>query len=232
MPPPTPGPPHGTRGSRVWLVVAIVLAVLVVGGAVGAILLSADDDEPVPTGATGTTITTGVTGPTEPTGPTAMGSTGATGGTGGTGTAAGNLGCGTPAPIVLPDGTYFGYVQSIDTASGALAFDLACFYTGEEANEQAAQRGDEVPVPNDVYIVNDNTKIRNLTVDPSVELVVLDWNSCCEPKPGADLDDFASALGNDDFVAIGGRSYAGSLSPYWVTIEDGIVSRIEEQFLP
>jgi len=230
--PPTPRPPHGTGGSRVWLVVAIVLAVLVVGGAVGAILLSADADEPVPTGATGTTITTGVTGPTELTGPTATGSTGGTGGTGGTGTAAGNLGCGTPAPTVLPDGTYFGYVQSIDTASGALAFDLACFYTGEEANEQAAQRGDEVPVPNDVYIVNDNTKIRNLTVGPSVELVVLDWNSCCEPKPGADLDDFASALGNDDFVEIGGRSYAGSLSPYWLTIEDGVVSRIEEQFLP
>jgi hypothetical protein len=230
--PPTPRPPHGTGGSRVWLVVAIVLAVLVVGGAVGAILLSADADEPVPTGATGTAITTGVTGPTELTGPTATGSTGGTGGTGGTGTAAGNLGCGTPAPTVLPDGTYFGYVQSIDTASGALAFDLACFYTGEEANEQAAQRGDEVPVPNDVYIVNDNTKIRNLTVGPSVELVVLDWNSCCEPKPGADLDDFASALGNDDFVEIGGRSYAGSLSPYWVTIEDGVVSRIEEQFLP
>jgi hypothetical protein len=229
VPPPTPGPPHGTGGSRVWLVVAIVLAVLVVGGVVGAILLGADADEPVPTGATGTTIITGVTGPTEPAGPTATGSTGATGGTG---TAAGNLGCGTPAPTVLPDGTYFGYVQSIDPASGALAFDLACFYTGEEANEQAAQRGDEVPVPNDVYIVNDSTKIRNLTVDPSVELVVLDWNSCCEPKPGAALDDFASALGNDDFVEIGGRSYAGSLSPYWVTIENGVVSRIEEQFLP
>jgi hypothetical protein len=225
MPPPTPGP-QGRGGSRVWPVVAIVIAALVVGGAVGAILLSADADEPVPTGATETTITTGVTGPTEPTGPTSTGSTG------GTGTAAGNLGCGTPAPTILPEGTYFGYVLSIDTASGALAFDLACFYTGEEANEQAAQRGDEVPVPNDVYIVNDNTKIRNLTVDPSLELVVLDWNSCCEPKPGADLEDFASALGNDDFSEIGGRSYAGSLSPYWVTIEDGVVSRIEEQFLP
>jgi hypothetical protein len=227
--PPTPGAPQGRGGSRVRLAVAIVLAVLVVGAAVGAILLSRDDDEPVPTSVTGTTITTGGTGPTEPTGPTATGSNGATGGTR---TEAGNLGCGTPAPTILPDGTYFGYVQSIDTASGALAFDLACFYTGEEANEQATQRGDEVPVPNDVYIVNDNRQVRNLTVDPSVELVVLDWNSCCEPKPGADLDDFASALGNDDFVDIGGRSYAGSLSPYWVTIEDGVVSRIEEQFLP
>ena len=210
MPAPTPGPPQGGGGSRVRLVVAIVLAMFVVGGAVGAILLGGGDDEPVPTEVTGTTITTGGTGPTEPTGPTATGSTGATGGTE---TAAGNLGCGTPAPTVLPDGAYFGYVQSIDTTSGALAFDLACFYTGEEANEQAAQRGYEVPVPNDVYIVNDNTKLRNLTVDTSVELVVLDWDSCCKPTPGADLDDFASALGNDDFVEIGGRSFAGSLSP-------------------
>ena len=34
------------------------------------------------------------------------------------------------------------------------------------------------------------------------------------------------------FVEIGGRRYAGSLSPYWVTIESGQVVLIEEQFLP
>ncbi|MGA9161235.1 MAG: hypothetical protein WB297_10295 [Actinomycetota bacterium] len=77
-----------------------------------------------------------------------------------------------------------------------MAFDLACFHTGEEANQQAAQRGDEVPVPNDVHIVNDNTTIRNLTVDPSAKLKLIDWNRCCDPRPGADLDVFASALGN------------------------------------
>lgn len=133
---------------------------------------------------------------------------------------------------LAPGGTHFGYVERLDTVSGAMAFDLACFYTGEEANQQAARRGDEVPVPNDVYIVNQNTTIRNLTVDPSVKLKLLDWNRCCDPRPGADLDAFASALGNEQFVEIDGRSYARSLSPYWVTIEDGIVTRIEEQFLP
>ena len=95
-----------------------------------------------------------------------------------------------------------------------------------------AQRGDEVPVPNDVYIVNDNTTIRDVPIDPSTELLLIDWNECCETSPGAELDAFASAIGGPDFVEIGGRRYAGSLSPYWVTIENGQVVLIEEQFLP
>ena len=41
-----------------------------------------------------------------------------------------------------------------------------------------------------------------------------------------------SAIAQEDFVEIDGFRYAGSLSPYWVTIEDGRVVLIEEQFLP
>jgi hypothetical protein len=111
-------------------------------------------------------------------------------------------------------------------------FDLACFYTGEEANEQAAARGDEVPVPNDVYIVNDNPSTRDVPVDPSVELLLIDWNACCETSSGPELDAFASALGGQDFVEIDGFRYAGGLSPYWITIQDGRIVGIEEQFLP
>jgi tRNA A-37 threonylcarbamoyl transferase component Bud32 len=227
---PTPTPP-GRR--RRWLPMAAVVAAVAIAGTVGAIALGGGDDPPAgPTdGPTGSTD--GVTGSTSATGVTgATGATSASGATGTTGSVAATGCSGSPAPTILPDGTHFGYVERVDTLSGALAFDLACFYTGEEANEQAAKRGDEVPVPNDVYIVNDNTTIRNLTVDPAVRLRVLDWNRCCDPRPGADLDAFASALGNEEFVEIDGRSYAGSLSPYWVTIEDGIVTRIEEQFLP
>jgi tRNA A-37 threonylcarbamoyl transferase component Bud32 len=230
---PTPAPP-GRR--RRWLGVAAIVAAVAIAGTVGAIALGAGDDPPVgPTdGATGTTDgATGSTGSTSATGATAAtGATSASGTTGTTGSVAASGCSGGPAPTILPDGTHFGYVEGLETVSGAMAFDLACFYTGEEANRQAAAAGDEVPVPNDVYIVNRNTTIRNLTVDPSAKLVLIDWNRCCDPRPGADLDAFASALGNEDFVQIGGRSYAGSLSPYWVTIEEGIVTRIEEQFLP
>jgi hypothetical protein len=196
-------------------------------GTLAAIALSGDDDTQAGPGPTGEPSVTLPSSPTETRGPSPQ----PTGSTGSTGSA--NPGCsGAPAPATLADGTYFGYVESVNVDSGTMGFDLACFYTGEEANEQAAQRGDEVPVPNDVYIVNDNTTIRDVPVDPSTELLLIDWNECCETSPGAELDAFASAIGGPDFVEIGGRRYAGSLSPYWVTIENGQVVLIEEQFLP
>jgi hypothetical protein len=201
--------------------------VVAVVGTLAAIALSGDDDTQAGPGPTGEPSVTLPSSPAETTGPSPQ----PTGSTGSTGSA--NPGCsGAPAPATLADGTYFGYVESVDVDSGTMGFDLACFYTGEEANEQAAQRGDEVPVPNDVYIVNDSTTIRDVPVDPSTELLLIDWNECCEVSSGAELEAFASAIGGPDFVEIGGRRYAGSLSPYWLTIESGQVVLIEEQFLP
>lgn len=223
-----PGEPPPSRGSsrRTWIVVVGIVVVVTVVGTIAAIALSGDDTQAGP-GPTGEPSVTLPSSPTETTGPSPQ----PTGSTGTTGSA--NPGCsGAPAPATLAEGTYFGFVESVDVDSGTMGFDLACFYTGEEANEQAAQRGDEVPVPNDVYIVNDNTTIRDVPVDPSTELLLIDWNECCETSPGAELDAFASAIGEPDFVEIGGRRYAGSLSPYWVTIENGQVVLIEEQFLP
>ena len=224
--PPGEPPPSQSGSRRIWIVVAGIVVVVALVGTIAAIALSGDDTRagPGPTGEPGVTLPSS---PTETTGPSPR----PTGSTGTTGSA--NPGCsGAPAPATLADGRYFGFVESVDLDSGTMGFDLACFYSGEEANEQAAQRGDEVPVPNDVYIVNDNTTIRDVPVDPSTELLLIDWNECCETSPGAELDAFASAIGEPDFVEIGGRRYAGSLSPYWVTIENGQVVLIEEQFLP
>ena len=231
---PTPTPP-GRR--RRWLPIAAIVAAVAIAGTVGAIALGGGDDPLVgPTGgATGTTATTGSTGSTSATGATAAtGATSASGPSGTTGSAVANGCSGGTAPTILPDGIYFGHVEGLDTVSGAMALDLACFYTGEEANRQAASAGEEVPVPNDYFIVNQNTKIRNLTVDPSAtpKLMLIDWNRCCDPRPGADLDAFASSRGSKRFVEIDGRLYAGNVSYYWVTVEDGFVTRIEEQFLP
>ena len=223
--PPEPTAPGGSGGRRTWIVVALVVALVALGGVIAAIALGGDDDEPAvgPT-TTAPTSSTGTTGPsTQPTGSTA--STGVTG--------SANPGCsGASAPATLDDGTYFGFVESIDTGSATMAFDLACFYSGDEANEQAAQRGDEVPVPNDVYIVNDNPATRDVPVDPGTELRLIDWNACCETSPGAMLDALGTAVAQGDFVEVDGFRYAGSLSPYWITIEDGRVVLIEEQFLP
>ena len=222
----------GGSTRRTWLIVAAILVVLIVGGSVLAFALRDGDEERAASGPTGETSVTGPTSPAETTGPP-TGPTASTGATGVTGGDTGNAGCGgVPAPETLADGTYFGYFESIDVDTGVARFDLACFYTGDEANQQAAARGDEVPVPNDVYIVNDNPSTRDVPVDPSAELLLIDWNACCETGSGATLDGLASALGHKRFVEIDGWRYAGSLSPYWVTIADGQIVGIEEQFLP
>jgi hypothetical protein len=159
---------------------------------------------------------TAPTGPTAETGPTAP--TGSTGETG-------------SPPAELEDGEHFGFVEKVDPTDGTLVLDLAYFLTGEAANEAAAEHGDEVPVPNDYYIVNDNDRLRTLTLADDVELSLLDWNHCCDERFQGDLDSFARAIDEGTFEA-GGVVYNGTLSPYWLTVEDGEVVRIEEQYLP
>ena len=182
-----------------------------------ALAACASDDPTV--GATGETApsdATGVTAPTGTTGPTAP--TGATGETG-------------SPPPELEDGEHFGFVEEVDPTEGTMVFDLAYFLTGQAANEAAAEHGDEVPVPNDYYIVNDNDRLRTLTLVDDVELSLLDWNHCCDERFDGDLETFARAIDEGTFEA-GGFVYNGTLSPYWVTVEDGEIVRVEEQYLP
>jgi hypothetical protein len=142
---------------------------------------------------------------------------------------------GSPTPSetpVLEDGHHFGFIKAVDVADSPhdLVFDLAQWFTGEEANTAAREDGVIGPdesVSNDYYIRNENTLLRTLSFEDDVDLQVIDWNNCCELRTGQ-LEPFAAAF--EDSRAAG--SYRGSLSPYWVTVAAGEVVRIEEQYLP
>ena len=203
---------------------------LVLGVTLAASVLAACGGESNDAEATGSTgVTTGPTATAS--GPTTSGPTASTSSAPSGATATGATGS-TGAAAELEDGRHFGWITEID-ASGSLTFDLAYFYTGEEANEVAAERGDETPVPNDYYIVNDNPKLRDLAVAPDVTISVFDWNRCCDERVTVDLATFADVMSNPDgFVENDGRLYYGQASPYWVTVEDGAVTEIEEQYLP
>ena len=182
-----------------------------------ALAACASDDPTVgATGETGVTDPTGVTAPTGTTGPTAP--TGPTGENG-------------MPPAELEDGEHFGFVEEVDASGGTLVLDLAYFLTGEAANEAAAERGDEVPVPNDYYIVNDNDRLRTLTLADDLELALLDWNNCCDERFEGDLEAFAQAI-DEGMIEAEGLVYNGTFSPYWLTVENGEVVRVEEQYLP
>jgi hypothetical protein len=126
-----------------------------------------------------------------------------------------------PAPE-LHDGRQFGLVKSIDlqASPGTIVFDPAVQLNGEEANRAAAMHGDEVPVPNDVYKVNDDPTVHTLALSPGVEIRLVNWDDCCGTVT-ADPEAFKASFR-------GSNNHWG----FWVTLEHGFVVKIEEQYHP
>jgi hypothetical protein len=154
---------------------------------------------------------------------------------GGNVVALGTVGAAEPAPFPgapLEDGRHFGYLRSVDPDARTIEFDLAYFLSGKEA-DQAYQEatGDTGHVPNDHFVVNDNPMLRTLALAPNVRLRLLDWNQCCETFFDGELSLFAQAIEQQADVTDGDLIYRGQ-SQWWVTVRDGVVTQIEEQYAP
>jgi hypothetical protein len=129
---------------------------------------------------------------------------------------------------VLEDGHHFVYVRRAshpDTGQITIRFDLAYFYTGEQAEQEAAERGDEVV--NDYYIVNDNPRLRTLPLADEVEVQYVLDSQCCELQPW-DIDSWLEAIG----LSTNPSDYPGTNVPWWFTVEAGQITKIEQQWLP
>ena len=134
---------------------------------------------------------------------------------------------------VLADGRHFGYIRdvAVDGARVELSFDLAEFLTGTDAERAAREDGRIGPdetVDNDYYVRNRNDRVRTLPVAPDAEIVVVRWDDCCETV-AAELEPFVAAFAPG--AEPSGR-YRGPGSQYWLTVSSGIVTRIEEQYVP
>jgi hypothetical protein len=131
-------------------------------------------------------------------------------------------------------GEQFGYIRSVSTAGPAatLAFDEAEFLTGEEAQRAAEEDGvvqAGEPVPNDYYIRNPDKTTQTLPIATDAKITARRCSLCRKGQPG-DLEDFlASFMKTGQTYA---DPYRGAKSQYWLTIEDGTVVAIDEQYLP
>ena len=129
---------------------------------------------------------------------------------------------------------HFGYIRSVSTAGPAatLAFDEAEFLTGEEAQRAAEEDGQVQAgerVPNDYYIRNPDKSTETFRVATDAKITARRCPLCRKGQPG-NVDDF---LGS--FMKTGqtyADPYRGAKSQYWLTIEDGAVVAIDEQYLP
>lgn len=147
--------------------------------------------------------------------------------------AAGCGGSGNPEPTsALADGRYFGYIRWMGEPS--IAFDRAQFFMGEEANEAAAadhaiEYGETVE--NDYYIRNRDRRVVVLAVAADVRVTAVRCPASCKDGVPGDYDGLVAS-----FSTPGEKSlmddYRGAKGHYWVTIDHGRVTAIDEQYLP
>ena len=131
------------------------------------------------------------------------------------------------SPALTKDfGFFTGVVRA--TAPVRLQWDRATFLTGDAANEAAAAHGDESPVPNDYYIVNDNAKLRVLELASTVKVfgsIALNEDA---GDPGVELAPRTVA----ELLHFLARDKSRGIGFHLRLDAAGHVTRIEEQYVP
>lgn len=134
-----------------------------------------------------------------------------------------------PSTAEIAKSREFAFITAVNADSGpAVTADYAQFLTGKEAAAAARAAGDEIP-PNDYYITNTNRGLRTLPVKPGIRVSLLS-----RPDGSMDTDgytvSFATWAGNWTSPTEGNSAIRSG--PYWLTISEGTVTAIEEQYLP
>jgi hypothetical protein len=130
----------------------------------------------------------------------------------------------TREPVVLADGRHPVYLKTVDPDRPTITFDLIQFFTGEAATKAAAEDGEESPPPNDYYIRNVNSRLRTLPVRSDAPITV---NVLAAPSTGSSTKDVSVTL--DELASYFPNS---GTAPFWITVEQGQVTKIAQQFLP
>jgi hypothetical protein len=132
-----------------------------------------------------------------------------------------------PTSTTATRGSDFGFIRSWYAKTGTiyLRFDRAILLTGRAADVASAAHGGESPVPNDYYIQNDNSRLRDLVILDQATVV---GSQQLTGSPGSNPSNLKSLL---TFVHEGGPQVAAT--PFHLRYDaNGHVIRVQEQYLP
>lgn len=150
----------------------------------------------------------------------------------GTPSGEGALGTPTAAPI-LGDGRHPVYLTNLDLSRRIVTFDLIQFLTGAEAAEIWAMAHPDEPTgpPNDYLIINDNRRLRALPIDDTARVTVVNTTDATGGIASVKItvEDLPAHLARQRPETMDGWL---SYTPYWLTVVNGQVTEVEEQFLP
>jgi hypothetical protein len=128
------------------------------------------------------------------------------------------------------DGRHFAYIASStwESDGAKLTVDYAQMLTGSAAAAAASAAGDESPPPNDYYIANTNPKLRTFPVKTSIKVRMTSTADGTRP----DGYDMPFGQWYDAYSGMSGSFPAIREVPYWITVQNGTITKIEEQYLP
>lgn len=150
-----------------------------------------------------------------------------------------DLGSYTPSPITtdegitsLDDGRFLAFVSGAANDGASLDLDLAVWFSGNEADTAARIDGETaLPVPNNFYIRNADPTVLSLPVDDEVLVTSVWYNYDTDSDLESDTityQEFLAVIQSDDE----GVQSALRTSPWWVTVEDGRIVALDEQYVP
>lgn len=142
------------------------------------------------------------------------------------------------APAVLADGRYPAYLTRVDAAGRTLELDLVQWLEDDDAVAYVEAHPDEFPgmfetieelggYPHDQLVVNDNPRLRTLPVVDDPQVVVLRTAESDHAFATIDYDDLAGYF--DRFPASDSPERLSN-NVFWLSVEDGRITTIEEQF--
>ena len=130
----------------------------------------------------------------------------------------------TSEPVVLADGRHPVYIKTVDPDQQTITFDLIQFFTGDAATKSAAEDGEESPPPNDYYIRNVNPRLRTLPVRAGAPITV---NVLAAGSTGNATKDVSVTL-----AELASYFPNSGTAPFWLTVDQGQVTKAAQQFLP
>ena len=131
----------------------------------------------------------------------------------------------------------FAYIVSVDFDAGIVTADFAEFLGGEEAVQAAREDGAIGPdesLPNPYYIRNADPQIQVLALAAVPVIMLLATDEDGVYLRSVDEGTWADLIADPEsaHALVGWWLYGGGYLPYWLTLDDGIVVQVSEQYLP
>jgi hypothetical protein len=132
------------------------------------------------------------------------------------------------------------YVQDVDAAARTVLADDVEFLTGDDATAAARADGaisDDEEVPGGFYVRNQDPSPTTLPLGDSVWIVLqvcYPDNGPCVVEESVDINAWIGLLADPESAPKqhGWNWFGYGNSPYWLTIQDGVVVHIGEQYVP